>query len=94
MYKQGRDSTDRLRQQISVPYLVKFDEQTRDILRNDAFGMLRHVALVRATRCNIQEDAILHSHRCENLKSYKRYIFLIILKTFSYKNKNCAIYRT
>jgi hypothetical protein len=24
----------------------------------------------RATRRNIPEDAILHSHRCENLKSY------------------------
>jgi hypothetical protein len=26
--------------------------------------------LARATRHNIPEDAILHSHRCENLKSY------------------------
>jgi hypothetical protein len=46
--------------------------------------MLRHVALVRtdvseelttsvhtrATRHKIQEDGILHSHCCENLKSY------------------------
>jgi hypothetical protein len=24
----------------------------------------------RTTRCNIQEDDILRSHRCENLKSY------------------------
>jgi hypothetical protein len=26
--------------------------------------------LTRATRRNIPEDAILHSHRCENLKTY------------------------
>jgi hypothetical protein len=35
-------------------------------------GMLRRVVLVRTTRCNIPEDGILHSHRRENLKSYKR----------------------
>jgi hypothetical protein len=29
--------------------------------------------LTRATRRNIQEDAILHSHRRENLKSYMNY---------------------
>jgi hypothetical protein len=33
-------------------------------------GMLRRVVLTRATRRNIPEEAILHSHRCENLKSY------------------------
>jgi hypothetical protein len=29
--------------------------------------------LIRASRRNIQEDAILHSHRRENLKSYKEF---------------------
>jgi hypothetical protein len=33
-------------------------------------GLLRRVALVRATRRNNPEDTILHSHRRENLKSY------------------------
>jgi hypothetical protein len=27
-------------------------------------------ALTRSTKCNIPEDEIFHSHRCENLKSY------------------------
>jgi hypothetical protein len=35
-------------------------------------GMLRRVVLTRATRRNIQEDTILHSHRRENLKSYRK----------------------
>jgi hypothetical protein len=33
-------------------------------------GMLRRVALVKTTRLNIPGDAVLHSHRRENLKSY------------------------
>jgi hypothetical protein len=32
--------------------------------------MLCCVALIRATRRNVPEDTILHSHRRENLKSY------------------------
>jgi hypothetical protein len=32
----------------------------------------RRFELTGATRRNIPEDAILHSHRCENLKSYRK----------------------
>jgi hypothetical protein len=35
--------------------------------------------LTRATQCNIPEDAILHSHRRENLKSYTGNKFFRVL---------------
>jgi hypothetical protein len=39
--------------------------------------------LTRATRRNIPEDAILHNHRRENLKSYKvRSIYILYLSPY------------
>jgi hypothetical protein len=40
------------------------------------------LVLTRATRRNIPEDAILHSHHRENLKSYKVFFSLWSLKRF------------
>jgi hypothetical protein len=38
--------------------------------------------LTRATQRNISEDAILHSHRSENLKSYMDLLASLITTTY------------
>jgi hypothetical protein len=47
----------------------------------EAPGSPETSVLTRATRRNNPEDTILHSHRRENLKSYKEYKYFVFLRS-------------
>jgi hypothetical protein len=65
-------------------------------LMMEALSSSETAVLTRATRPNILEDDILHSHRSENLKSYTALLLLLLLLLLHQKGnglkQNASVY--
>jgi hypothetical protein len=56
-------------------------------LMKEALSSSETSVLIRATRRNIPEDAILHSHRHENLKSYLKILFNSLIASLIFSRR-------
>jgi hypothetical protein len=60
-------------------------------LKMEAIRSSETLVHIRSRRCHIPEDGILYSHRRENLRYYKTWIFLRILRiSFSFFKQNIS----
>jgi hypothetical protein len=74
--------------------LVRTDVSIRVTLMMEAILFSETSDLTRATRRNIPEDTIVHSHRHENLKSYREFVlpFLMFIISVAESNKTIIHY--